>query len=295
MAGSYPDAPSRRMAWHEDGTVGWYRYQGGDNWGALGAGVTHMSSSQKINLNNEDDTSILSSQGNSVYWALIFPEPRDTYGVFLDWYGQTEPTLRDVQWSADTTNGISGTWTEFISSRTSPEDSVINRYRTEIDVVSFAAVRSIRGIVYDVSIFDEPSRLMAVHIYGAIASGETPDRILFIDNSTGLEFTSVHDWGDVPRGTTLDKNIKIKNNSASLVASDIDFTFDDLTLSSDAWYTLSDSGGAFSSTLNVAGPIAAGASYPAADVIRIRLTISDAETSLGLQSAYLRAFVNTWT
>lgn len=296
MAGSYPDAPGRRLAWHADGTVAWYRYQSTQGeWGFLGAGMTFTNSATRAILNAEGDTLGLGSQGAATFFAAIFPEPRDIVGWYLHYDSQTSPgTLRQFQWSADSTNGVSGTWTTIVETADKTDyASNRNRYRTEITSYSASAVRSMRFIIVDISAFDEASQLYAFHVYGAISAGETPDRLLFINQDTGLEFDAVHDWGDVPRGIVLHKDIKVKNNSATLSASDIDFDFGALTGTSDTWYDIRDSGGAFGTTLNVAGPLAAGASYPAADVLTIRLTVAGNE-NLGLQSAWLSAFVNTW-
>jgi hypothetical protein len=132
-----------------------------------------------------------------------------------------------------------------------------------------------------------------LHLYGDKSAGATPDRLLFIDNDTGLEFTGPLDWGDVPRGTTLIHEIQIKNNSATLDANDIDLDFEALTGLSDTWHTMSDSGGAFGGTLNITS-IAATATYPAADTITIKLIVGDAE-NLGPQACRLQAVTASWT
>jgi hypothetical protein len=131
-------------------------------------------------------------------------------------------------------------------------------------------------------------------MYGLISSGETPDRLLFIDDSTGLEFTEPLDWGDVPRGTTLDYDIKVKNNSGTLTANTNVLDFEALTGTSDTYYTIKETGGSFATTLSITS-IGAGVTYPSgANVITVRLAVPDAA---GFAAESARLFVSTvsWT
>lgn len=295
------------MAYHLDGTVAWYNDNHGGNgsWASAPVSKTYMSEAQKSVLNNEAENNLftidrrVTNPSITAYVGVVFPEPRDVVGWHIHLHAdalENGAELRGFEWSDDSSNSIDGTWNTIIGSQSTDyaftQDNSY-RYRIAIEAISAPACRSMRFMVRDNDTGTASAALTAFHVYGSISAGETPDRVVFIDNSTGLEFTGVHDWGDVPRGTTLDKEIKIKNNSATLSASDIDLAFGALTGSSNTWHTLSDSGAAFGSTLNIAGPIAAGASYPAADTITLRLTVA-ANEGLSLQSAYLSALVNTW-
>lgn len=319
MAGSYPDAPFRRMAYDEDGSIFWY---------AAATALTYTSTIlpgvertvvEKGYTNNERTLSAAGERittgggGGSLHWAfhVIFPELRDIYGLnFWSMAANVNPNGNfqdlpdpyEIQVSADTTNGISGTWTSLWATSTYPMDTPIYTYTWDhwyrVGIVSSSPLpvtgkRAIRWLQPIPNGLIANSQFHHIHIYGDKATGATPDRLLFIDWDTGLEFTAPLDWGDVPRGTVLHHEIKIKNNSATLTANTIVLDFEALTGTSDTWHTISDSGGAFGGTANVAS-LAPGASYPAADVYTIKLTVGDAE-NLGLQACRLQATTVSWT
>lgn len=260
-------------------------------------GPTEFTPAEMAIINNEAENSVrIGGDEDPHRWVIyVFPELRDFKGVF---YSEADSgftaTLGGVQVSSDSTNGISGTWTELAAEGFYPTTTTVGTiYRTQISTFDAPGIRSVRFGHGRISGNGSHKDTRAYHVYANIPTTQSPDRVLFIDNSTGLVFDSVHDWGDVPRGTTLDKYIKLKNNSATLTANTIDLEFSALTGTSDTWYTLSDSGGAFATTLQVAS-ISPGISYPVADVIRLRLTVAGGE-GLGLQAARLSSLVTTWT
>lgn len=318
MSGSYPDAPFRRMAWDEDGTIFWT---------ALSTASTHTSSilpglerdaTEKGYYNNERTLTSMEyininpgvSGGKRVEMVMIFPELRDIYGmnywttntplVIEDTNGQNKPF--DVEYSADSPNGISGTWVSLYSGITYPVTAPYQVYSWDhwyrIGIVSDApfpitGVRTFRWMTGVGEGLLGSGAFHHIHLYGDKSAGATPDRLLFIDNDTGLEFTGPLDWGDVPRGTTLHHEIKVYNNSATLTANDIDLDFEALTGPSDTWHTISDSGGAFGGTANIVS-LAPLSYYPAADVYTVKLTVDVAE-SLGPQACRLQAVTASWT
>lgn len=310
MAGSYPDAPFRRMAWDEDGTIFWHAetltsYFTGTVMPGFERTVTEKGwANNERTLTGSEDIENGGGGGSfSHVYFMVFPELRDIYGVAywataINSGSSMVPT--DFEYSANTTNGIDGTWTALYP--TYPIQSIVyatyswdHWYRIGI-VTDDLPVTGVRGLRW-VQLL--PGGLIAqgfwhhIHVYGDKSTGATPDRLLFIDNDTGLEFTEPLDWGDVPRGTTLFHDIKIKNNSATLTANTILLDFEALTGVSDTWHTMSDSGGAYGGTVNIAS-LAPTATYPAADTITIKLIVGDNE-NLGLQACRLQASTVSWT
>ncbi len=315
MAGSYPDAPWRRMAYDQDGTVMWVadpQSAENINWGQVDTTtIDEQTETQKGYANDESNTTWVAINGNSApylrstFIAMIFPELRDLYGLHI-WLTMpaspwTYGHVFNVETSTDTTNGIDGTWTSHWSSGSGEfpptwdaDYSSEVYYRAFIESMTATGVRSLRFVPYVSYELTGASanRLISTHVYGGISSGETPDRLLFVDDSTGLELTEPMDWGDVPRGTSFDKVCKIKNNSSTLDANTVTLAFEALTGTSNTWYTAKEGAGAFNSPLSLTtDPITAGNS---SGTITIRQTIDPAETlSLAACRAYLT--VGSWT
>lgn len=288
MAGSYPDVPSRRMAWDDDGTLSWFIVSAALNRATANlTAISFHSDAQRIELNDEDEVEVWGHGGaadSNTLFAAIFPEPRDVYGVFWGGHRGNGTVLGDVEWSTDSQSGIPNinTWTSAGTVNEYP-GTVANWYRSAITAYSWSACRAFNFLFYNGSSLDR-SRMYAIHIYGVINAAYTPDRLLFIDQDTGLEFTAPLDWGDVPRGVTLDHDIKIKNNSTSYPTSDINLSFEALTGTSNTWYTIKPSGGAFSTTWSTPA-LAPGA---LSTLLTVRLTVSDNQI-LGPQAARIRA------
>lgn len=282
MAGNYPDQPSRRMGWDGDGTIGLYT---GSNPVNFCVGWTEMSSVQKAELNDEDASTVLSGGGggNDINLGVIFPELREFDGYF---YRQRRSTLT-IFTSADTTNGCDGTWNA-LTAVTGTASIVRPDYRD--DIVS-AASSAIRGLRWNSTTDGGGYAVVAMHMYGEISPGETPDRLLFIDEGTGLEFTKPRDYGNVPRGSSEDVQWRIKNNSSTLTANTVQYTTEELYL---------DAGGDFTHTLPGAGSfqatqqIASIASNTTTGIITTR-RITDGATALGLRSGRTYLNVSSWS
>lgn len=304
MAGSWPDMPNRRMAWHRDGTLLWWvdgSISGTTRENLQLENAAFFNSASRQELNDEDTVTVGGSFGGAgsaeKYYGFTFPEPRDITGIYYGYHrGGTTGGGIDTQFSTDSDSAIAviNTWTpSYISDEIDPY-SVENSYRTLITTANHSqtGVRSI-GILWSKGSVGDGSAIYCVHIYGQINASYTPDRLLYIDQDTGLEFDSVLDWGDVPRGVQLEHDIKVKNNSSTLTASSITLDFEALTGTSDTWHTIKETGGAFGNTLAITS-ISAGATYPSgANVITIHLTVSDTET-FGPSAAYLFDTGTTW-
>lgn len=239
MAGSYPDAPSRRMAWDVDGTVHLERRvvipgsTSVDQW-------AERSAANRQDLNDEDPNSgydLNPGAGTSTVFHIlwIFPELREFDGWFFNAAGGVQtPLTSDVETSPDTTNGIDGTWTTRIAGYTLGGED-LDSYRS----VTSQAVGSIRAVRYAYQANDNQSRrnIRRAHIYGEISPGETEDRLLFIDEATGVEYTAPIDFGDIPRGSSEDFQFRLKNNSTTLTINNIQYTAESIFESSGDWYT----------------------------------------------------------
>jgi hypothetical protein len=270
MAGNYDDAPSRRMAIDKDGSVGV-----NPSLGTLGA-------QDMTDINSEVDGrangAIVGTQG---WLAILFPELREIDGIFAV-MGKADPgsmNIGAVDTSQDTTNGWDGTWTNRIADYAdTPDEQVYSYFR---DNISAMAVATERGVKINFSGGQSGSdTVCAMHLYGVISPGETPDRILFLDTeNSDAVFTKVLDYGDVPRGQTQVRTFKLKNNSASKTINTVQVTTEDLYLNAAGWYDYSDDDVSYQATFAVGnlGP-------SATKLLYIKQSIPDAET-LGVQTA----------
>ena len=318
MAGSYPDAPSHRIPYDADGSVVWGATGIGASAGFGGSAsaftafqlpVTEFSSTTKAELNDEDSVSILDRGGpgdpdSGVAW--VWPEKRDIYGFFGHVLSDDQTHIRELDYSTNTKNGISGDFTVILTSGDiqQPEGgdqfwTVDQSYREYINSFTSTGVRSVRARMrYGKNVGDavDQAHVRAFHWYGDIADAANPDRIIYVDDATGLSYDELQDWGDIPRGSVHDKEIRLLNNSASLSASSNVITFESLTGDSHTWYTIRDNSStslSFSTELTINGPITAGSRYPASTSLTLRLTVADDE-DLGPHSARMKLFTNTW-
>lgn len=278
MAGSYPDVPSRRMAYDADGSVVLRIDSDGDVLEELVAG-------DRAKLNDETDTTAVAVTAGD-WVAIIFPEVRELDGVFLATNGGTG--MEDVSSSADTTNGYGGSWTVEVAN---PSDAigdtvVFQYYRDNIDSMAASSKRAIRA-----ERSSGTNHITAFHVYGEIAPGETPDRLLIIDENTGVEFTAAHDYGDIPRGSSEDIEIRLENNSSTLTANTVQYTCESLYKSSGSWYTATLPGGA---TFQGTQQIASLASSTTTGIITLR-RITPGSEETGLHAGRLYANVDSWS
>lgn len=285
MAGSYPDVPGRRMAWDADGTVSASVETDAAWTGPLGS-VVENDAAQAAELNDEDIVAVAQAFDSVHGWAIfIFPELREVDGISVG----ADPSghgFQAVQTSADTTDGINGTWATAIADVHSGEAPFeLTDYRDHIDAMAATSRRALR-IQRDVVSLQTGARLRWVHIYGEISPGETPDRLLWIDEATGVEFTAAIDFGDIPRGGSEDVELRLRNNSASLTANNIQYSAEALYESSGGWYTFTLPGGAvFQATRQIASLAAA----TTTGLITMR-RITPGDEDLSLHAA--RAFVD---
>lgn len=289
MAGNYPDVPSRRMAWDDDGAVCLRRLP------TTGPNVEHTDA-EMADLNDEDNVNVFRYAGvtnpDGGYLYAILPELRELEGVYVrgtSHNGAAANLIGQIATSGDTTNGIDGIWTGALADYDdSSGPSVIDTWRTEITSLALSSVRGVRVRINHLSGNEGWTR--ALHLYGRPSLGETPDRLLFIDQGTGAEFTKDKDYGDVPRGSTRDFQFRLRNNSGTLTANNVQITGEDLFNGSGAWYTFSSDGTNFQATLSITS-IAPGADTV---VLTCRQTIPVGTLPMA-HAARIRATVASWS
>ena len=314
MAGSYPNSPEKKFAYDEDGSIMWKINSVPASWPAVEASTITLAGSTNLTDINDTapQTTTFWNQGTNdgaMAVCIYFPEQRTIEGLY--WY-QTKNirnsfphSIAEIEYSSDTTNGIDGTWTNGLATLSDSNGDVIgvysgisvsNSYRSQINAVNWSNVRAIRWFSAGGGDLLPPAIILSnFHVYGTIPLTQSPDRLIAIDNDTGLEYDMNQDWGDVPRGVTLDKEIKLRNNSSTLDASNITITFEDINPApggtSNTWHTIKEAGGAFGASLSYTGSILAGAD---SNLITVRLTIADDE-DISLQEARMQINVATWT
>ena len=144
-----------------------------------------------------------------------------------------------VAGSADSTNGLDGTWINATLPNGAIPVNMIDDdvWRDSIQPCTFSEAIKVLRVRYFSSyggIGGSRVFIYALHIYGVKAAGEVPDDILFLDDdaSGDPEFIRDLDFGDRPEGTTVTHRIKLLNSSTTKIANnltlsliDADFTF----------------------------------------------------------------------
>ena len=289
------------MSYDNDGTVVAYGAAAGSAAVAFSSGLTtYASGSQKIEMNDGDyvvlspDIGVGSSAGANVLglW-LFFPEIREVtalYAGFDDAYQTYSASngLARMDGSNDTTNGVDGTWetASWPGGQVATGPSLDNWRRSILPVSFTGGKRTIRiAITCDTSFAN--LSLRALHIHGEKAAGETPDDLIFIDHDTtpGVEYTAPEDFGDRPLGTSVVRQFRVKNASATLTANSINLQLND----SD--FTISTDGTTWVQTINIAS-LAAGAESA---TLYIRNTTPAPGSALGPRFARIIAIVGSWS
>ena len=249
----YTALPDRRMPYDNDGTVvavsnlftsGILAYPTQTNVQEVQGSDLTASTENYWNRNDGDASST---------W-LFFPEQREITAGIL-WFtvsGTLSVNSFTLQGSNDTTNGIDGTW----ETASLPAGSIVRQYaqvddwRTQIKAVSFTGgKRTIRWqlVSNDVS-GGQPWYLVAMHLYGEKVAGQTPDDVIYIDHDTtpGVEYAAPEDFGDQPLGTTVVRQFRLKNASATKTANSINVQCND------ADFAISTDGTTWVVTINIA-------------------------------------------
>lgn len=291
MSGIYPDVPGNRMAYHRDGSVGFFI----DNANV----VSSLTTGNLQTINDESDTSYqlwpaVSSGGptNTRYVGVIFPELRDIVAYFRagtspGLFGGPAPFL---QTSPDSNTGLDGTWTTVDTSAAS--STTVPNYRTSIILLAAqTAKKAIRfGSGWSAS---GPVNVYSLHFYGKPTAGQV--RYLIFTDTLGVEVTGAYfDYGDDPRGGPPEtKSFQIKNGHASLTANSIVLSCSTLTDKSPSFvddYTFSTDNVTFTATINI-GNLGPGASSATLFVKRT----TPIGATLSLEAPLFSAVAGSWT
>lgn len=285
MAGNYPDAPSWRMAYDRDGSIGGRISSSGT--------ITQFSSAVLTQLNDETNglAVTIADRGQTAYLFVLFPELRDVDAVFTRNATPDPASLVEWQVSEDTTNGFDGTWVTLLPAVVSSHGSVSPGYRSP----SSATALGVRGVRIKASPDGhttqyEPS---AVHLYGERTPGQALNALELWHPTNDEKLPPAWlDWGNTPRGSSEDRTFRVKNISTTSTAEDVRVAFDVLTdgaPSVPGQHLLSFGGGSFLAQVNV-GDLAPGAISGPVTVRRV--TASNAQ--LGLFAFRVFAEPDAW-
>lgn len=221
----YLALPDRRMPYDADGTLVYL--------GSLTSGAVNLvADPEKLELQDDDFAyALISPTGISGAFTLFlfFPEQREVTGIYTRW-GQ-EPGSGNVAMAADgltgsndTTNGLDGTWETASLPGGVPTFTNNFSWRAEIKAVSFTGPKKNIRVVTAGN--DRPRIL---HLYGEAAGGQMAHDLIFIDQDAGTpaEFQSPEDFGDQPLGTTVVREWRVKNTSASRTATNVNLQCND--------------------------------------------------------------------
>jgi hypothetical protein len=285
---AYNETSFLRMAYDADGSVVLYNSTNAapypDSDGKPHRALIISSALAMLQLNDEDLTTSpyhWASNGASVVIIVLFPEARDIDGLY--WNISEWSTTHSAYASANTTNGVDGTW---VNTNVAPH--IVNSplsfdHRNRIVSTTLSGYKAVR--VYTRVGTASTISVRSLHIYGKIAAGETPDRLLFLDTSNSdAEFTKVLDFGDRERGEEVIRTFKLKNNSSTKTITAVQVTAEDLFLEAGDWYTFSEDGVAYQATLNTIGDILPGATQ----LVYAKRVIADAAT-IGPQTGRFKA------
>lgn len=292
--GFYRDPPNRRMAYDEDGSLVVYLETNGD--------ITQTSGAQRIALNDEDS---IQTHNNGLfgvvgpYIVMIFPELRDISHSYrnLDPSGGRTSMGFNYEVSANTTNGLDGTWTTSAPFTAWAESTSPNFRGDNLTIVGSSGSKGIKHHMGNGATYSAAS-WRQWHIYGVKSAGQTPHRIDFCD-SGGNELLIDFDYGDQPRSsdrtwgpsTTYNQSsaLYLKNRSSTKQATEVNVTFEVLATDFNNFLGLSKDNITFGTTINyttinpqqVVGPI----------YVKHSPTIAAA---LGVKAARLQVAVGTW-
>jgi hypothetical protein len=85
------------------------------------------------------------------------------------------------------------------------------------------------GFTHGASPFFNGGQYAFLHLYGEAAAGQMAHDLVYInhDDTPGVAFTAAEDFGDQPLGTTVVRQFRIKNTSASRTATNLNIQCND--------------------------------------------------------------------
>ena len=236
---SYPTLPGRRFEYDVGGGSVYYGNE-------INEITTALTTEQMALLNGIGNTNAVLSKdvcmGEAIKTLWVFlPERYVIAGLGMIHKLSTsgDGCSISVAGSADSTNGLDGTWINATLPNGSVPVNMIDDdvWRDSIQPCTFSEAIKVLRVRYFSSyggIGGSRVYIYALHIYGVKAAGEVPDDILFLDDdaSGDPEFIRDLDFGDRPEGTTVTHRIKLLNSSTTKIANnltlsliDVDFSF----------------------------------------------------------------------
>lgn len=277
MAGFYPDAPGNRFAYHQDGTQVYLKDSNNT--------MNQLTTTQLSVLNDEDsDDVVMLTSWTSRTLIVIFPEPRDFTGYYINHYNLSAFT---VSVSTDTTNGLDGTWTVLTSSGAGDNGgSAIPGYRNKFVTLAGGVVKAVS---FSINASSLNAGMRTLQLYGSIPLTSNPDRLIFWepvnDNATSGAY---FDWGDIGQGITKTKQFRIKNNSSTKTATSVTLASTAVTFGMTVQF--SSDGTNYSTSINI-GDIAPGAT---SGVLYVKRAVPATEP-LQVQACYFTADAASWS
>lgn len=232
----YTALPDRRMPYDNDGSVLYCGNTYSTQTEVFNIGpVNVLTGANEIAINDDDMSStnvpLGLRQGGSGSWAvglwIFFPELREVtaYSLVSTYTGGGTSV---VHGSADSTNGNDGTWeTASLPDGTPSEVRTNDQWRANIKAISFTGGK--RTIRIGSSSLANGEYTTTWHVYGEKVAGQTPDDLIFIDHDTtpGTEYSAPEDFGDQPLATTVVRQFRVKNASATKTANSINLQCND--------------------------------------------------------------------
>jgi hypothetical protein len=296
---TYPALIDRRMPYHRDGTrvastaTGLPQSYGPSTYPS-GAELIALNSAAVLTASTYAPWAGLGQDQSFALW-WFFPEQRELTGMFVGYGsgGGTNPGGALLEGSNDSTNGLDGTWetpsyTDLFPSAPGTATQV-DSWRTGVKSISFTGGKRlirIKGTVPQAGGGTFFSGTV-VHLYGEKTAGQTPDDIIYIDHDTtpGVEFATPEDFGDRPLASTLIRQFRLKNTSATKTANTINIQCND------ADFAISENGTTWVTTINISS-LAAGAESA---TFYTRNTTPAVGSALGPRFAEIVTLVASWT
>lgn len=255
--------------------------------------IKSYTAAEMLELNDEDLTGIVAGVGGDIV-AVFFPELRDISGIFAICSGKSGLTpdmllaISGLKGSADSTNGMDGTWVDATLPNGYPSNSNnFDGWREGIKAIT--GLGGIKALKFTLpGDVDWAASTRILHLYGKKTTGQTPRDLIFLDpQNSDAEYAIPMDFADRPAGTSVIRQIKVKNVDASLTANNITVEsidpVDDIRLSdSEAgpWVT--------SKTIASLAPNTASA------VIYVKCETDAPPTPLGPMRAPIKLSVGAW-
>ncbi len=225
----YTALPDMRIPYDNDGTVV------GQGATGLVNGIQAWASNATLLEWQDEDWTAAGYSADYTYLVTwwFFPEQREITAAYLIHYTASGETGVGPTWygSNDTTNGLDGTWETASLPNGYPAFATAYTWRETIKPISFTGGKRVFRVLGRQSNAGTPARtqVATAHLYGEKVAGQTPDDVIYIDHDTtpGVEYAAPEDFGDQPLGTTVVRQFRLKNTSATKTANAINVQCND--------------------------------------------------------------------